>query len=53
MHREINVTDDPELQFLKTGYAKLAKDTSSAYERRALPKLALSSDVDHPTKSCP
>jgi hypothetical protein len=48
MHHEINVTDDPELQILKTGRAKLAKDTSSAYEGRALPKLALNSDVDHP-----
>jgi hypothetical protein len=51
MHREINVTDDPELQILKIGYAKLAKDTSSAYERRALPKLALNSDVDYPKKN--
>jgi hypothetical protein len=48
MHHEINVTDDPELQILKTGHAKLAKDTSSAYEGRDLLKLALNSDVDHP-----
>jgi len=41
------------LQILKNGHAKLAKDTSSAYERRALPKLALNSDVDHPKKSSP
>jgi len=53
MHREINVTDDPELQILKIGYAKLVKNTSSAYERRALPKLALSSDVDRTKKSSP
>lgn len=51
MHREINVTDDPELHILQMWYAKLAKDTSSAYERRALPKLALNSDADYPKKS--
>jgi hypothetical protein len=53
MDREINVTDNPELQILKTGFAKLAKDTSYAYERRALPKLALNSDVDRRNKSSP
>jgi hypothetical protein len=53
MHREINVTDDPELQIIKTGYVKLTKDTSPPYERKALPKQALNSDDDRPKTSSP